>query len=403
MSTRRNYFELDNFATSRSARLRDVRSLSADFLRADSEATWDTADKLVDRMWTVDHPALALERVPSHVPHTHGEILSAALVHIVTPRVFFPAKPELPSDSEKVRRYAGVWVAGAEHSTSIAFGYAAESYIDYGVPLMFLPVFCFGVAMGVLYTLFRQLVFHHELFVAFGTVAFWLSLYLFERSWARISALTIALMVYLGGPSHLIDNGFLMRRAQSGDRTLADHVIDTTELSESLRVVHVSRLFRPCIRLWRAAAHVMGLCKRPRSTGVDVGSSRRPPMVPANRTARRRRTAGRTMALTCVTSDRARPRSVLCAALDGVVAAQLRNAYILHIHGLWHLHGLEAAAAARQARRPYVISPRGMLEPTRRLASRRVAKALVVSACGSPNLIRVPRACMRRRPGGEDA
>ena len=211
---RRNYIELDNFATSRSARLRDVRSLSADFLRADSEATWDTADTLVDRLWTVYYPALALERVPSHVPHTHGEILSAALVHIVTPRVFFPAKPELPSDSEKVRKYAGVWVAGAEHNTSIAFGYAAEAYIDYGVPLMFLPVLCFGVAMGVLYALFRQLLFHHELFVAFGTVAFWMSLYLFERSWATMLGISLGMMIYLGAPVVMLDRLLLFGPAQ---------------------------------------------------------------------------------------------------------------------------------------------------------------------------------------------
>ena len=97
----------------------------------------NTTDTLVDRMWTIYYPALALARVPSVIPHTNGQIFGAALLHIVTPRVFFPNKGELPSDSDEVRKYANVAVAGREVSTSIAFGYSAESYIDFGLPWMF--------------------------------------------------------------------------------------------------------------------------------------------------------------------------------------------------------------------------------------------------------------------------
>jgi hypothetical protein len=216
---RRDYVELDKFATSRSARLRDIRSLTLDFLRGDTETMWDTADKLVDRMWTVYYPALAVERVPSHIPHTNGEILSAALVHIVTPRVFFPGKPELQSDSEKVRKYSGVFVAGVEQNTSIAFGYAAEAYVDFGVPVMFAPVLCFGIAIGMLYTFFERRLHHRELLVAFSTVAFWMSLYLFERSWATMLGTSLGMMIYLGAPVFLLDRFLLLnyekhRRAQ---------------------------------------------------------------------------------------------------------------------------------------------------------------------------------------------
>jgi hypothetical protein len=208
---RRNYVEIDNFDSSRSARLNNIESLSLDFLKSDGTATWDTADKLVDRMWTIYYPALAVSRVPTYVPYSDGEILSAALVHIVTPRVLFPGKPGLQSDSEKVRKYSGVMVAGAEQNTSIAFGYAAEAYIDFGVPLMFLPVLLFGVAIGYLYSLFRKLIWHHELFVAFGTVAFWLSLYLFERSWATMLGVSLGMMVYLGVPVVLLDRFLLVK------------------------------------------------------------------------------------------------------------------------------------------------------------------------------------------------
>ena len=129
------------------------------------------------------------------------------------------------SDSEKVRNYSNVRVAGRESNTSIAFGYSAESYIDFGMPLMFLPVFCFGVFIGAMYALFRSIIWHRELFVAFGTVAFWLSAYLFERSWATMLGVTVGFMVYLGLPTVLLDRFLLVRFASQqgkGDDLMFD-------------------------------------------------------------------------------------------------------------------------------------------------------------------------------------
>jgi hypothetical protein len=208
---RREYAELDQFSQSRSTRINRVSDLTSGFFNANSSDMLSTADALVERMWAVYYPALALERVPKVLPHTDGAILGAALTHIVTPRVFFPDKPELPSDSESVRKYSNLRVAGRETNTSIAFGYSIESYIDFGVPLMFLPVFGFGVFIGAAYSLFRSLIWHRELFVAFGTVAFWLSVYLFERSWATMLGTTMSLMVYLGPPVILLDRFLLVR------------------------------------------------------------------------------------------------------------------------------------------------------------------------------------------------
>jgi hypothetical protein len=162
-------------------------------------------------MWTVYYPALAIARVPKILPHTDGALFMAALTHVVTPRIFFPDKGELVSDSDMVRKYSGVAVAGRETNTSIAFGYAAESYIDFGVPLMFAPVLAFGVFVGFCYATFRQLIWHRELFVAFGTVAFWLSVYLFERSWGTSLGVTVGFMVYLGAPVVLVDRFLLVR------------------------------------------------------------------------------------------------------------------------------------------------------------------------------------------------
>jgi hypothetical protein len=219
---RRDYVDLDNFQTSRSARVERVSDLSSAFLKSDPENILLTADSLVERMWTVYYPALAVKRVPALLPHTDGAILQAALLHIVTPRVFFPDKPNLQSDSEKVRKYSNIMVAGAEQNTSIAFGYAAEAYIDFGLPLMFVPVFGFGLALGACYAFFRKILWHRELFVAFATVSFWLSLYLFERSWATLLGVALGFMVYLGVPTVLLDRVLLVRffaRQASRDRS----------------------------------------------------------------------------------------------------------------------------------------------------------------------------------------
>ena len=215
---RSEYVEMDKFAASRGARVERVRDLTTEFFRGGAADLWSTTDALVDRMWTIYYPALAVARVPSILPHTDGAILMAALTHVVTPRIFFPDKGELMSDSEMVRKYANVAVAGREHGTSIAFGYAAESYIDYGVPLMFAPVFAFGVFVGFCYAMFRRLIWHRELFVAFGTVAFWLSVYLFERSWATSLGVTVGFMVYLGLPVVLLDRFLLVRIIRNTSR-----------------------------------------------------------------------------------------------------------------------------------------------------------------------------------------
>jgi hypothetical protein len=208
---RAEYVEVDQFAGSRSTRVSRVGGLTSNFLKNDSGSVWNTTDSLVDRMWTVYYPALAVARVPKVLPHTDGAILSAAVTHIVTPRVFFPDKGELPSDSDRVRKYSGVYVAGREVNTSIAFGYSAEAFIDFGVPLMFVPVFAFGVFAGFCYTLFRSLIWHRDLFVSFATVSFWISLYLFERSWATMLGVTLGFMVYLGAPMVLLDRFLLIR------------------------------------------------------------------------------------------------------------------------------------------------------------------------------------------------
>jgi hypothetical protein len=202
--------------SSRAIRLQRMQALLADWLQQRDDRVQRDLDVLVDRVWAIYYPSLAIGRVPDVLPHTDGELTGAALMHLVTPRILFPNKPDLPSDSDLVRKYSGVYVAGIEQNTSIAFGYAAEGYVDFGVPVMFVPVLIFGVFMGAIYEWFLRTLQHRELAITLVTVVFWLSLYLFERSWARTLGLSLTMMVYLGGLSFLVDRWLLMREAQGG-------------------------------------------------------------------------------------------------------------------------------------------------------------------------------------------
>lgn len=196
---------------SRAERLERVGALSSEWFTSELDSMTEDVDELVERLWAIYYPALAVSRVPEVVPHENGQIMWAALTHLVTPRILFPDKGVLPSDSEMVRKYSGIPVAGAEENTSIAFGYAAESYVDFGVPMMFLPALLFGVVMGVLYRVVFRVIRHRELVVGFACVFFWLSLYLFERSWVKTLGTAGTLLIYLGGLVWLLDR-YLARR-----------------------------------------------------------------------------------------------------------------------------------------------------------------------------------------------
>jgi hypothetical protein len=213
----RQDFDDQAFADSRSARLERMQALSTDWLdRTEELGVGDDVDFTIDRIWAIYYPALAVERVPAQVPHTDGQLMLNVLTHLVMPRIFFPDKPPLPSDSDFVRTYSGVYVAGAEEGTSIAFGYAAESYVDFGVPLMFVPMIIFGFGMGCAYVAVTRKIAHRELAIALSTCIFWINLNMFERMWAKMIGMAITTMVYLGFVSYMLDSWLLSRRSEEG-------------------------------------------------------------------------------------------------------------------------------------------------------------------------------------------
>jgi hypothetical protein len=141
---------------------------------------------------------------------------------VFTPRILVPDKQDVESDSLQVRRFANVNVAGPEQNTTISFGYPIQSYIDYGIPGMFVPVLLYAICMGAAYRILLRILVHREISVAVVTVIFWMSLYAANKSWAKMLGLSMTLLVYLGGFTFVIDR-YLASSADAADELASAH------------------------------------------------------------------------------------------------------------------------------------------------------------------------------------
>ncbi|MEG3637953.1 hypothetical protein [Magnetococcus sp. PR-3] len=153
---------------------------------SDSEVK-ETSAAFGNRMWEIYYSSLVVERVPSIIPHENGGLIFGALKHIFMPRIFFPDKPILFSESFKVRKYAGVMVAGGYgNRTNHAFSYITESYVDFGVPLMFVPLFIFGVIVGIIFQVIVRTVRDYYFKIMFILALGWTALGRYEASWGKL-------------------------------------------------------------------------------------------------------------------------------------------------------------------------------------------------------------------------
>jgi len=202
----RQRYEADvKFQNNRSARIDALQEAINQWMNQSREDLLNDVDSFIERMWTVYYPALVLDRVPGVLPHTNGELMLNTLKYTFEPRLFFPDKPQIQSDSEMVRKYSGVMVAGEENNTDIAFGYAAESYVDYGVPGMFVPSLVWALFIGIACALVFREYHHRDMAISVVTVIGWFSLYLFERSWTKTIGFGGSLLIYAGGLCYVLD------------------------------------------------------------------------------------------------------------------------------------------------------------------------------------------------------
>src|SRR5262249_18817336 len=79
--------EIDDelLSNSRIERFDRARTLSTGLLTQAAADYREAADRLIDRLWAIKYPAMALDRVPASVPHTDGDIMRDAVTHLVTP------------------------------------------------------------------------------------------------------------------------------------------------------------------------------------------------------------------------------------------------------------------------------------------------------------------------------
>ncbi|HEY8171760.1 MAG TPA: glycosyltransferase, partial [Dehalococcoidia bacterium] len=136
-------------------------------------------------------------------------------------------------------------------------------------------------------------------------------------------------------------------------RRLSEHL--------NLRVVHVCAYFAPAFVYGGPPRSILGLCAAQQRAGLDV----RVVTTTANGNDELPADAdGRYDGVRVQYCARGWPRSAFRApALGAVVRTLLKSADVVHLHGLWNAAIWAAAAEARRARRPYVLSPRGMLSP----------------------------------------
>jgi hypothetical protein len=121
----------------------------ADSATSESESeSWLAA--LIRRVSSITQFALVLDRVPAIVPHENGQLTLRAIKHILVPRVLFPNKENLGTDSWLAEEYAGLKVG---EDTSVGIGYMAESYVDWGIAGLFPSLVAMGLLLGLAYAL----------------------------------------------------------------------------------------------------------------------------------------------------------------------------------------------------------------------------------------------------------
>jgi hypothetical protein len=139
----------------------------------------------LDRLGYVEYFAYSIQNVPSKIPHERGALWLGTVQHVLMPRVLFPRKAII-DDSERTTKYTLRKVAGGAEGTSIGIGYIGESYIDFGMYGMFVPIFLLGIMYGLIYRWFVRTAPNPLLGVAFAT-----SLLLFPASLLETSNIKI--------------------------------------------------------------------------------------------------------------------------------------------------------------------------------------------------------------------
>lgn len=113
-------------------------------------------DPLFRRVAYTDMFAATMDFVPRHRDYGRGELWGTAIRHVLMPRMLFPNKPVLPSDSEVTMAWTGQYLASDAEGTSISIGYMGEAYADFGRVGMFGVILVLGLLWGTMQRVFLR-------------------------------------------------------------------------------------------------------------------------------------------------------------------------------------------------------------------------------------------------------
>jgi len=136
-----------------------------------------------------------------------------------------------------------------------------------------------------------------------------------------------------------------------------------------MRILHITPYFAPAFVYGGPPRSVLGLCKGLQRAGVQVevvttaanGPTDLAPSPPEGSEYEGVRVRYLPVAF---------PRRFFGARMRGPVSTALARADLCHIHGIWNVPEWSAARLARASGVPYVLSPRGMLQPAARTRGR---------------------------------
>jgi hypothetical protein len=156
---KKDYREFANNGT-KTQQVQQPLSARIDFLlgRAgtfDEEQFDDGFKTLLSRISYIDFLSLTLDYVPASTPHEYGDRTFAAVTHIFTPRLLFPDKPPLDSDTEVTSKYTGMAFTNYTYA-SISIGYLGEVYIDFGTYGAYVFMLVYGAILGFCVTLLLE-------------------------------------------------------------------------------------------------------------------------------------------------------------------------------------------------------------------------------------------------------
>jgi glycosyltransferase involved in cell wall biosynthesis len=129
-----------------------------------------------------------------------------------------------------------------------------------------------------------------------------------------------------------------------------------------MRALHVSAYFAPAFRYGGPPRSILGLCQALGKAGADVEvftttANADDPLPPAPDGVIYEGVRVRYFPLAWP------PIGWRASGLAGALTRAARGADLVHVHGLWNFTAWAGVRAARSAGIPYVISPRGMLQP----------------------------------------